>query len=294
MKQMTSGVLTIEASIIRQIKTLFQNGLAAKRQASVPEVGLVSNFDPDQKGFITGPFKGFTMLQVGSGVGTYGTLAAHADYGKQALLNNPFSQTNIYLRNHKMRPEPGQPYLINKVSGFGASSNNSFIRGGKAEPYRVYPSYTLSNALDSPANEVLTQDITYFFDSNVLLSTNTALPPRHRYWEIGDWRAFNTGGLISGAPLISDATLAAIYGLSDLEDLLPRGPDGVIKRNLKPLPADKWSGDLSVKNNDTYWTGNVPDPVTWVEVDGYWSDVLGLTAASIQTYLTAHPGARLS
>ncbi|MBA3829906.1 MAG: hypothetical protein H0X33_13280 [Taibaiella sp.] len=128
MKTLVSQVKTIDSATGRNLQTLAGQQLNLQRKASVPVVGLVNNFDPDQKNFLTTPMKGYTMLQVGSGVATYGALAVNADYN---VL--PPGQ------DFSLRPEPGKPALIYPVAGGNTSLNTSFIHGDGNELKRYYP-----------------------------------------------------------------------------------------------------------------------------------------------------------
>lgn len=128
MKEMVSSIKTVENNVGKTIEGLAARQLATQRAASVPEAALVSKFDVDQREFLTPAFKGFSMIQKGSEVGTYGTLTVQADY-----------ETPPEDRNKRVRPIPGQPTLVYPVAAQSGSANTSFIRGGNTDLKRYFP-----------------------------------------------------------------------------------------------------------------------------------------------------------
>jgi hypothetical protein len=285
----TATTTTTTPSLVRGFRELGQRAVKEQRAVTTPSIGLVNNFDPDQIGFLTPTMQGFAMMQVGSGAGTVGRLAVHADYGKKPIESLA-----------KLRLEPGKPTLIYPVAANGPSFNTSFIRGGKETPYRKYPNFPLfrrGGEFESHEVIVIRQDtapngvgVDQFFG----WGSNAALAPGYRYWEINDWRYWNTSG--TATSLVSEAYLISLYGLSSIDDLLPIDPDGVIARNFRPLTdasfATSYAISPAILADDSYWSGTAKNPLEWVEVDEYWQS-LGITKESLQAYFDAHPGAKL-
>jgi hypothetical protein len=309
MKRLTSGVTTTAAgypAVTSSIVVLARKKLDAQRKATVPAVGLVNNFDPDQRGFLTSAMQGYVPYQAGSGAGTYGGLTVHADHGVAPGYQNPNTLNNVFPNKGagEMRPQPGQPNLIYPSAAGLPNFNTSYIRGGKAEPYRPYPNYPVARNYHGEFGAGISiGTLIYYRDdvdyvSRFGASTNSPLPPGMRYGEITDLLYENTSGIPGGptdpGQLISVADLAALYdtAIGDIDQLLPQDLDGRIRVNVKPLTGGLWALHPDILNDDTYWTGTTKDPLNWV--DDFWYgnnntvDKTGLTA-----YLAAHPGCQL-
>jgi hypothetical protein len=151
MKTMVSGVGTIEPAAAESIRQMHYTILRAHRAKVVPTVGLPNNFDPDQHGFITPTLQGHTMVQIGSGVGTYGALTVQGDYTPPAVLPDEATLADkIKANRNRSVPRPGYPVLIFPVAAGGTSFNTSFIRGGKKDDLRrFYPAKLLVKAWTS-------------------------------------------------------------------------------------------------------------------------------------------------
>jgi hypothetical protein len=300
-KKRASAIGTNIDNLAAQVGKLYTQSLAAQRGVGMPKTGVVANFDPDQRGFLSDELKGMTNVQLGNGAMVTNVLAAHADYGISPGYQNPDTQSAIYpfTGDRQLRPVPGQPTLVYPVGSAAGSVSNSFIRGGKANPYREYPSYITGRALGAPTAGPLIffrSDATHIIRRGDLGSwwNNSPLPPGSRWAEMNDIRAANTGGLdLAAGNLISLVTLASLYGVpvAQLNDLLPQDTDGNVKQNFKPLPGNKWGGDPVIQADDTYWTGTVRDPAHWS--DSWWDGTNhNVDKDLMETWLTANPGAR--
>jgi hypothetical protein len=309
----------------REILGLAQKGLEAKRAKTGPIVGVVSNFDPDIREFLTAPYQGFTSLQVGAGdSGIYGTLAVQSDYTKAMSQSEAealgLSEADRERINKKrLVPRPGYPALIFPASGSsGPALNTSFIRGGKRDDLvRAYPVKHLTKAFTTyefgdTSNPGL--HITYQIDDTVITwdgaagapdhwDQNSPLPPGVRYWELQDLLGQMQQGIGalpiapgSPAPVGVDVpgflSITLHVPLGDIEILLPHDSLGNLRTNVKPLPGEAWWHLAEVYMDDTLWTGEVLDPLEWVEHDSYWQS-RGITADTLAAFLDAHPGARL-
>jgi hypothetical protein len=265
MKQMTSTVTTKEyTNAYRDIQKAARQGLDEQRAASTPTVGLVSNYDPDQRGFLSPALSGFTMLQVGSGAGTYGTLGTHAEYGKEPVFNNSYSYEVPFEGHYKMRPTPGQPTLIYPAAAHGPAFNTSFIRGGKALPYREYPRHELGGIPFSVI--VIRGDVDFVGVLGDSWLSNSPIPPGVRYYE-------GTGGEVLGL------------------ESLPHDLDGRVRVNIKPLPIGKTTVDIA--GDDSYWTGTTRDPLNWQD-DFWYGYNNNINKVKLAAFLQAHPGCLLS
>jgi hypothetical protein len=287
--QINTTTTAIIPSLVRGFRELGRRVVRDQRAVTTPSIGLINKFDPDQIGFLTPTMQDFAMMQVGSGAGTVGRLAVHADYGKKPIESLA-----------QLRLEPGKPVLIYPVAANGPAFNTSFIRGGKETPYRKYPNFPLfRRGGEGESHEfiVISQDtapngvgIDRFFG----WVSNSALPPGYRFWEINDWRYWNTSGLATS--LVSEDYLIDVYHLNFIEELLPIGPEGEISRNARPLTdapfATSYAISPAILADDSYWSGTAKNPLEWVEVDEYWQSI-GITKESLQAYFDEHPGAKL-
>lgn len=261
----------------------------------MPKVGVVANFDPDRRGFLTDAMQGLVNLQLGNGNQVTNVLAAHADYGVTPLYQNPDVGTGLFpfAGGRKLQPVPGQPTLVYPVRGANGSTGTNFIRGGKAQPYREYPSFPVfrpGGVTNYGPVIIYRTDATFITRLNSWWN-NSPLPPGMRYAEMNDVLAWNTLG---GSPLISQADLATLYGFPlanihsvvDVQDL-----DGNTKINTKPLPAGMWATHSALLADDTYWTGTCRNPEDWI--DSWWyGNNHNVDKTAMKTWLNAHPGAR--
>jgi hypothetical protein len=295
------SVSTLNPNTSKEILKAHSRMVDQERSVVSPGVALVNNFDPDQKGFVTETMKGFAMLQYGAREGTVGRLAVHTDYGK-----TPIGSLD------QMRLEPGKPSLLYPVAAHGPNLNTTFIRGGKETRYRHYDDTNLINIFTPLTGGSGFADFMIINQSapvNLVGGTpiqnwasNSALPPSWRYLEINDWRAYNTGGVdLLAGHIISEAELFAALSaqlsfsgvvLTSLDEILPHDPEGNIRRNVRPLTGEDYSFSAAILADDSYWSGTAFDPLKWVEIDEWWQEY-GLTAATIQAYFDAHPGAKL-
>jgi hypothetical protein len=239
--------------------------------------------------------KGFTMLQKQVGTATVGVLSVHGDYGKV-----PPGQLEPML------PVPGQPTVIYPVGGGNGSTSLSFIKGGKVDYKRLYPSrrlirnhrsYTISELgnmgenLYTPEHTVVvaaSANITAdggFIDLDSIGSwiENSPLPPGMRYLELndilGDIFAASHGSLVGKN--IGDF-FPPIYTIiadpfTDYDSFLPHAgfvsplSPGTIRTNIKALPGSAWFNLYEIYSTDfSYWTGELSgvDPLTWQ--DDFW------------------------
>jgi hypothetical protein len=278
MEKRTSEITTgrLPNTISRDILKVAREGLSAQRRASVPLVGLINNFDPDQKTFLTDPLKGMTMLQVGSGAGTYGTLAVQAGYGKSATARmddynfnfgyGGLPQATAALEPSIIYPEPGKPNLIYPAAGVSPAINTNILEGGKGTARRYYFEGPLLTADGSPIPLAVRAGATFLIRPLEFGSSNTALPPGLRYFEPAD------------------------YDQPGNPDLYARDYEGILRPNVKTLPTGFKSSDAAIQADDTYWTGTVRDPVNWIDKNFV---SFALDTVAMAAYLEAHPGCKL-
>jgi hypothetical protein len=298
-KTMVSMVRKIEVSTVNTIGKMAGQSVEWQRARSVPDAAIVSNFDPDQRQFLTDAVQGMVMVQDA----LTGRLAYHDGYGAV-----PPGQTQ------PLRPQPGQTTLLYPVSAAGPAMNTTLIRGGKVEPKRTYPVKLLTKAqviyIFGDTSDVGLH-IVYKPDETVVAADgtnsdwneNSPLPPGMRYIELQDmeWIVFTQFGLPLPGTRVSDsdepdifATIPSGVRPPDLYTIiLPRDSQGNIRHNVKPLPPRAWSHLPEVYADYSYWTGEVRDPVSWVSQDPYWQE-RGFTKAGIETFLASHPAARFS
>jgi hypothetical protein len=304
MINMTSSIAQIEFAVSNNIRQLATSKLEAQRGKMVPSEGVVSNFDSDQKQFLTKALEGLTLVQYH----THAGLAFQDGY--DAL---PPGQTQPF------RPLPGQSVLSYPIAAGSPAMSTNFIRGGKENLKRVYPTkyltkarvtYTFGDTADPGIHifyhpeETVVGDAGLYFDigSRALWDENSPLPPGVRYIELQDmeWIVFTQFGLPLPGTRLSDAAEPDIFATipsgekpPDLYTIiLPRNHEGDIKHNVVPLPGGAWSHLPEVYADYSYWTGEVTDPVSWAGIDDYWK-YRGITPALVQTFLDNHPAAAL-
>jgi hypothetical protein len=243
--------------MVARVKDLYSQGLATQRSAGMPKTGVIANFDPDQRGFITPAMQGLTNVQLGNGQVVTNTLVAHPDFGVVSAYQNPDTLTDKFPfpGDRQLRPVPGQATLVYPVASANGSAATSFIRGGKAIPYREYPSYMTA------------------------------------------WNYHGYGGGIATVFFRGDAThmadLATLYGLTigTLNQLLPQDQDGNVKVNYKPLTSVGYATHPDIQADDTYWTGTVRNPLDWT--DAWWAGTNhNVDKTLMKTWLDAHVGAK--
>jgi hypothetical protein len=298
-----------------------QQKRANRNRASVPQAGIVSAFDPDQRGFLTPALQGFTAIQTAR----TGTIALNPDTGVTSYYQNPDNiatgvTVNVeagtvdtfpivrkfpYAGGRQIRPQPGQPVLFYQAaSGSDSALSTNYMRGGKADPYRDYPSYPIRRFVHgeyisgSGISSLIYRrtDADFAVDANTW-DSNSPLPPGWRWVEMTDILYENTGGIPGGpqnpGDLITEADLAAMYHIpiEEIEGLLPQDQDGRLMRNARPLSGGLWALHPSILGNDAYWTGQVRNPEDWD--DPYWYGNNNLVdKEGLSAYLQAHPGCR--
>lgn len=334
MREMTTKVYTADPRQTSSVLETFRRSLNQVRSKSSPELGVVSNFDPDYRGSVTDAMQGYTMLQQQVGVSTVGRLAVHGDYGKV-----PPGQMQT------MRAVPGQPTLIYPVGSGVGSGSLSYIKGGKVEYRRYYQAlkltknnrtYTFGDAGNQGTNDydftstIITRaDATFLnLDLDLSWSENSPLPPGVRYYDLEvraneNFRASffdpipagsdmpagkNIGMILAANGLTLSAyraklvrSSADIDPFTDYDSYLPHDSLGNIRANtVKPTPNDVFYKLTEEFQDDSYWTGEVKDPVNWK--DDYWDgldrDASGgnprVDRAGMKTWLTAHPKAKFT
>lgn len=300
MQNIESSVKTkfIDYATSAKLKALTRQKLERQRQASVPTVAVVNNFDPDQKGFITPGLAGYTPVQTEFS----GTIVANGDYGISPRYQNPDTLVYKYpfAGGRQIRPQPGQPVMVYRASADSPNMNTSFLRGGKAEPYRDYPSYPIRRNFPSyGAGTAISPLLFYKDDVDFCLhfdtwDSNSPLPPGVRWAEMNDIRYWNTNGeRLALGEIITEQELADLYYMpvEDINQLLPQDLEGRPKVNVRPLPGELWSIHPTIFNNGAYWTGQVRNPVDWN--DAYWYGASkAVDKTLLEAYLNTHPGSR--
>jgi hypothetical protein len=301
-KKRVSTTSTNISGFVARVKDLYSQGLTAQRGAGMPKTGIIANFDPDQRGFITPAMQGLTNVQLGNGAMVTNTLVAHPEFGVVSGYQNPDTQTDKFPfpGDRQLRPVPGQATLVYPVASANGSVATSFIRGGKAQPYREYPSYMAQwnyhGYGGGIANLFFQTGASHIVNSGLLGTwyNNSPLPPGARWGELNDVRYANTSGALrSLGQLISLADLASLYGLTigTLSQLLPQDQDGNVKVNYKPLTGVGYALHPEIQADDSYWTGTVRNPLDWT--DAWWDGSNhNVDKTLMATWLTAHPGAK--
>lgn len=332
MRELTTKITTADPRQASKVGEAFTRNLKAVRAGSSPQVGVVSNFDPDHKDFITDAFKGYTMLQRQVGVSTVGTLVASGDYGRVppgTQQGQFYSGTDGIKQKAPMRPEPGQPVIIYPVAGGTTSANLNYIKGGKIDYKRTYPTKLLirnhrdfrfgdtsdlggTNSYNGTSTIIVRGDVDFLTLELVNGWTqNSPLPPGMRYLELNDllgekFAFFHGPSQLAGYPIsaFEPPPFTDINDpFTDYNTFLPHAgfiseaEQGVIRTNPKPLPSTAWYNLAEVRADDTYWTGEVFDPINWK--DDYWDgldrDPTGnsprVDRELMAAWLEAHPGA---
>lgn len=335
MKELQTKVNITDSSLIanqaRQTASLMRQSLDAVRSKSSPQLGVAGSADPDQRGFVTDALKGYTMVQRQVGAATTGVLSVNADYGKvpQTLYNN--RQTD-FVKDKPMRMLPGQPYVFYPVASGSTSAGLSYLKDGKADYVRTYPSQFLTrnhrsyihgeggdfarNVFDQGETIVGHPDVDFLFpDFGLAWGDNSPLPPGLRYVELEDVAAEAFGIFLGSVDFLSlegktrddfgrppySGNYNDPYPDSQSNTFLPKDVNGNVRKNILKLPDGAWfylSQFYSL--HDEYWTGEVADPLNWQDTywDGLDRDPTGkhprVYRPGMAEWLKAHPKAQLT
>jgi len=146
MEKMVSSVTTSSPNtdLIQQARQRRDNYLA---QTGGVSIGLVNNFDVDQRGFLTPPFKGMVGITLGQTGSMVGGLTMNMNYGKNfqdnwAASNTADVNAGYYgvlqtaepdaWRFQSATPINAKPLILNKSGGLGGSVGTSYTAGNSA------------------------------------------------------------------------------------------------------------------------------------------------------------------